>query len=66
LEGENNSERAKRYRGHAEEIRSAAKDIKHPESRAALFRLAETYERLAVRLESESEPPIDIEKAAKQ
>ena len=61
MEGENNSERAKRYRAHAEEIRSAAKDIKHPESRAALFRLANTYERLAARLEAESENPIDIE-----
>jgi hypothetical protein len=63
---ETSSERAKRYRAHAEEIRSAAKDIKHPESRAALFRLAETYERLSARLESESETLIDKEKAAKR
>jgi hypothetical protein len=49
------SERAKRYRAHAEEIRTAATDIKHPESQAALMRLATTYERLATRLESESE-----------
>ena len=54
-------ERAKRYRAHAEEIRSAATNIKHPESRAALFRLANTYERLAARLEAESESPINIE-----
>jgi hypothetical protein len=58
---ENCLERAKRYRAHAEEIRSAATDIKHPESRAALFRLAGTYERLAARLESEIEIPMDIE-----
>jgi hypothetical protein len=51
---ENCSERAKRYRAHAEEIRIAATDIKHPESKAALFRLATTYERLAARIESES------------
>lgn len=59
---ETSLERAKRYRAHAEEIRSAAADIKHPESRAALFRLAVTYERLAERLESESETPTDIDK----
>jgi crotonobetainyl-CoA:carnitine CoA-transferase CaiB-like acyl-CoA transferase len=58
---ETSLERAERYRAHAEEIRSAAMDIKHPESRAALFRLAVTYERLAERLESEIEPPVDIE-----
>lgn len=58
---ENSLERAKRYRAHAEEIRSAAAEIKHPESRAALFRLANTYERLAARLEAESESPVDIE-----
>jgi hypothetical protein len=58
---ETSLERAKRYRAHAEEIRSAAADIKHPESRAALFRLAITYERLAERLESESETPSDID-----
>ena len=55
-------ERAKRYRTHAEEIRSAAADITHLESRAALFRLAVTYERLAARLEAESESPVDIER----
>lgn len=58
---ETSLERAKRYRTHAEEIRSAATDIKHPESRAALFRLANTYERLAARLETESETPLDVE-----
>jgi len=54
-------ERAKRYRAHSEEIRSAATDIKHPESRSALFRLAATYERLAARLEAESETKAHIE-----
>jgi hypothetical protein len=58
---ETSLERAKRYRTHAEEIRSAATEIKHPESRAALFRLAITYERLAERLESESGTSVDIE-----
>jgi len=58
---EDSLERAKRYRAHAEEIRSVAIDITHPESRAALLRLAETYERLAARLESDSKPRIDIE-----
>ena len=48
-------QRAKRYRANAEEIRVVATDIKHPESQAALFRLATTYERLAARIESESE-----------
>ena len=49
------AERAKRYRAHAEEIRATAEEIKHPESRAALLRLAQTYERLAARLEAESD-----------
>jgi len=57
LDDETIAERAKRYRAHAEEIRSAAAEIKHPESRAALFRLAATYERLAARLEAEI--PVD-------
>lgn len=45
--------RAKRYREHAEEIRLAAEDVKHPESRAAMLRIAQTYERLAARIEAE-------------
>ncbi len=56
---ENCSERVKRYRAHAEEIRVAATDIKHLESQAALFRLANTYERLAARIESEREDSSD-------
>jgi len=47
--------RARRYREHAEEIRFAAEDVKHPESRAAMLRIAQTYERLAARIEAESE-----------
>jgi hypothetical protein len=45
--------RAERYREHAEEIRLAAEDVKHPESRAAMLRIAATYERLAARIEAE-------------
>jgi hypothetical protein len=48
--------RAVRYREHAEEIRAAAEDVKHPESRAAMLRIAETYERLALRIETERNP----------
>ena len=58
---ETSLERAKTYRAHAEEIRSVAKEITHPESRAALFRLVATYERLATKLESEADIPVDIE-----
>ena len=47
--------RARRYREHAEEIRIAAEDVKHPESRAAMLRIAQTYERLAARIEVEVE-----------
>ena len=45
--------RARRYREHAEEIRIAAEDVKHPESRAAMIRIADTYEKLAARIETE-------------
>ena len=58
----NGLDRAKTYRAHAEEIRSVAKEITHPESRAALLRLVTTYERLAKRLESENENPVDMDK----
>jgi len=44
--------RAKRYREHAEEIRIAAEEVTHPESRAAMLRIAATYERLAARIET--------------
>jgi hypothetical protein len=45
------TERAKLYRAKAEEIRTTAEGMSHPESRAALLRLADTYERLALKLE---------------
>jgi len=45
--------RAQRYREHAEEIRIAAQEVKHPESRAAMLRIAATYERLAARIDAE-------------
>jgi len=47
--------RAVRYREHAEEIRIAAQEVRHPESRAAMLRIAATYERLAARIEAEEE-----------
>jgi hypothetical protein len=53
---EDSSQRAKRYRGQAVEIRSVAEAVKHAESRAALFRLADSYERLADKLDQSSEP----------
>ena len=45
--------RARRYREHAEEIRAAAKAVTHPESRAAMLRIADTYDKLARRIEAE-------------
>jgi hypothetical protein len=53
---EESSQRAKRYRGQALEIRTVAEDVKHPESRVALFRLADSYERLADKLDQASKP----------
>lgn len=44
---EASAERARIYRLRAQEVRTAALDIRHPESRAALIRLAASYERLA-------------------
>jgi hypothetical protein len=52
---EDAAERIKRYRKHAAEIYTAAEDVTHPPSHAALLRLAETYERLAARIETELE-----------
>ena len=49
----NIANRAQRYREHAEEIRLAAREVKHPESRAAMLRIADTYERLAARIEAD-------------
>ena len=47
------AERARRYRDHAAEIRVSAEDVTHRPSHAALLRLAETYERLAAKIEAE-------------
>jgi hypothetical protein len=45
------AERAKVYRLRAQEVRNAAQDIKHLESRAALMRLAASYDRVADNIE---------------
>jgi hypothetical protein len=50
---EDSAERAKRYREHAAEIHAAARIVTHPPSREALLRLAETYSRLAAKIEAE-------------
>ena len=47
------SEQASRYRIRAEQIRTTAEVMTHHESRIALLKLAESYERLAVRIEYE-------------
>jgi hypothetical protein len=47
------SEQAGRYRIRAEQIRTTAEVMTHHESRIALLKLAESYERLAVRIEYE-------------
>jgi hypothetical protein len=44
---------ASRYRTRAEQIRTTAEVMTHHESRIALLRLAESYERLAIRIEYE-------------
>jgi hypothetical protein len=45
-----------RYRTRAEQIRTTADVMTHQESRIALLRLAENYDRLAVRAEHEQPP----------
>ena len=45
------SEQASRYRIRAEQIRTTAEVMTHHESRIALLKLAESYERLAVRID---------------
>jgi hypothetical protein len=50
---EDSAERVKRYRDNAAEIYAVVVDVTHLPSRAALLRLAETYERLASRLEAD-------------
>jgi len=50
---ENKREQASRYRTRAEQIRTTAEVMTHHESRIALFRLADSYDRLALRIEYE-------------
>jgi hypothetical protein len=44
---ESNRERVRRYRDRAEECRTHAADMQHPDARAGLVRAAEAYERMA-------------------
>ena len=44
---ESNRERVRRYRDRAEECRTHAADMQHPDARAGLIRAAEAYERMA-------------------
>ncbi|MGH6800733.1 MAG: hypothetical protein ACRECZ_04840, partial [Methylocella sp.] len=53
---ENKSQQASRYRIRAEQIRATAEVMTHHESRIALLRLAESYDRLALRIEYERTP----------
>ena len=46
-------QQASRYRIRAEQIRTTAEVMTHHESRIALLKLAESYERLAMRIEYE-------------
>ena len=48
-------ERAKLYRARANEIRGSAEGMRDSESHSALLRLAEIYERLAKKIEQESD-----------
>ena len=50
---ETKKQQASRYRTRAEQIRTTAEVMTHHESRIALLRLAESYDRLAMRLEYE-------------
>ena len=50
---ENKKQQASRYRTRAEQIRTTAGVMTHDESRIALLRLADSYERLAFRIEYE-------------
>ena len=46
------AERARAYRLHAEEARTAAESMRHPESRATLMRIARDYDVMADHLEA--------------
>lgn len=48
---ESKREQAKHYRTRAEQIRATAEVMTHHESRIALLRLADSYDRLALRIE---------------
>jgi len=49
-------QQANRYRSRAEQIRTTAEVMTHHESRIALLRLADSYDRLAIRAEYERRP----------
>jgi hypothetical protein len=53
---ESRKDQAVRYRTRAEQIRTTAQVMTHHESRLALFRLAESYDRLALRIEDVHPP----------
>ena len=44
-------QQASRYRTRAEQIRATAQVMTHHDSRIALLKLADSYERLAIRIE---------------
>ena len=48
---EQKKQQASRYRTRADQIRTTAEVMTHHESRIALLRLAESYDRLALRIE---------------
>lgn len=48
---EQKKQQASRYRRRADQIRTTAEVMTHQESRIALLRLAESYDRLAIRIE---------------
>jgi hypothetical protein len=49
-------ERVKNYRSRAEEIRTAAEDMKQPESRATFLRIARDYDLMADHIEAKHPP----------
>ena len=48
---ESKRQQASRYRTRADQIRATAQAMTHHESRIALLKLADSYERLAIRIE---------------
>jgi len=57
MDGER-KQRASRYRVRAEQIRAAAQSMSHTDSRSALIRLADSYDRLASKIETVPEVPL--------